>query len=126
MFFIGLACLLSSVFIGYLAIGGNIEVLFKPSEWIIIIGAAIGSYIISNPSNVTKEMLRSLKNLNKKAPHNKEEYLELLAFMFNFFKFAHSNGLVELENHVDNTEKSDLFTTFPIMMKEQDAKEFFL
>lgn len=75
MFFIGLVFLLSSVFIGYLAIGGNIEVLFKPSECIIIIGAAIGSYIISNPPNVVKEMLRSLKNLNKKSPHNNKEYL---------------------------------------------------
>ena len=125
MFFIGLLCLLVSVFVGYLASGGNIEVLFKPSEWIIIIGAAIGSYIISNPPNVTKEMIKSLKILNKKSPHNKSEYLELLVFMFNFFKFSHSNGLVELENHVDNTEKSDLFTSFPIMMKEQDAREFF-
>ena len=89
MFFIGLLCLLVSVFVGYLAIGGNIEVLFKPSEWIIIIGAAIGSYIISNPPNVTKEMIKSLKILNKKSPHNKSEYLELLTFMFNFFKFSH-------------------------------------
>lgn len=125
MFYIGLVCLLSSVFIGYLAIGGNIEVLFKPSEWIIIIGAAIGSYIISNPPNVIKEMLSSLKKLNKKSPHSKKEYLELLSFMFSFFKFSHANGLVELENHIDNTEKSELFNSYPIMHKEKDAQEFF-
>ena len=71
MFFIGLICLLSSVFIGYLAIGGNIYILFKPSEWIIIIGAAIGSYIIANPLNIINDMLKSLKDLTKKAPYNK-------------------------------------------------------
>ena len=125
MFFIGLICLLSSVFIGYLAIGGNIYILFKPSEWIIIIGAAIGSYIIANPLNIINDMLKSLKDLTKKAPYNKDDYLQILTFMFNFFKFSHANGLVELENHIDNTEKSELFKTFPVISERYDVKVFF-
>lgn len=125
MFFIGLLCLLFSVFIGYLAMGGNIHILLKPSEWIMIIGAAIGSYIIANPPDVTKDMLRFLKNLSKKTPFDKNDYLQILTFMFNFFKFSHSNGLVELENHIDNTKKSELFIRFPIINKQYDAKIFF-
>ena len=125
MFFIGLFCLLFSVFVGYLAIGGNIHVLLKPSEWIIIIGAAIGSYIIANPTDVIKDMLKSLKSINKKTPFNKNDYLQVLTFMFNFFKFSHANGLVELENHIDNTEKSELFERFPVINKQPHAKIFF-
>ena len=125
MFFIGLVCLLVLVFVGYLAIGGNILILLKPSEWLIILGAATGSYIIANPLEVSKGMIKSLKDLTKKSPYSKDDYLQILLFMFNFFKFSHSNGLVELENHIDNTDKSELFNNFSIIKKEYDARIFF-
>ncbi|MFQ3307346.1 MAG: chemotaxis protein MotA [Candidatus Midichloriaceae bacterium] len=125
MFFVGLFILLFSVFGGYLAIGGNIAVLFKPSEWLIIVGAAIGSYIIANPPIVRNDMLKSLKNLLKGTPYTKDHYMQVLMFMFNFFKYSHANGIVELENHIDNSEKSEIFNKYDIMIKDQDVNTFF-
>ncbi len=125
MFYIGLAVLFGSVFLGYLAIGGNLMVLLHPSEWVIILGAAIGSYIIANPKTVIVDMFKSLKILNRTSPYTKNDYLELLSFMFGFFKFVHSNGMIEVENHIENPQKSELFTKFKIMKKNSEAITFF-
>ena len=36
MFVLGIICVLGSVIVGYLSIGGNIRVIFQPFEWLII------------------------------------------------------------------------------------------
>ena len=114
-----------SVLIGYLAIGGNISVIFQPFEWMIIVGAAIGSYMIANPPDVSKAMLKSLKKLSKRTPYTKTEYIELLVFMFNFFKIAHTKGPIEIENHIDNPDESELFSKYPVINKSEEALIFF-
>ena len=70
-------------------------------------------------------MLKSLKTLNKKTPYTKNDYMMLLAFMFNFFKFSNSKTPIEIENHIDNPLNSDLFQGFPIMMNADGALPFF-
>ena len=42
------------VFGSYAVMGGHLEVLWQPFEFVIILGAAIGAFIIGNPAPVLK------------------------------------------------------------------------
>ena len=48
-FVIGLIIAIGSVLGGYAALGGHLEVLFQPYEFVIICGAALGIFIVANP-----------------------------------------------------------------------------
>ncbi len=48
-FVIGLIVAIGSVLGGYAALGGHLEVLFQPYEFVIICGAALGIFIVANP-----------------------------------------------------------------------------
>ena len=49
LFVLGLTIVVGSVIGGYLGGGGHLVVLFQPFEFVIIFGAAIGAFVISNP-----------------------------------------------------------------------------
>ncbi|MFA6968613.1 motility-associated protein, partial [Bosea sp. (in: a-proteobacteria)] len=51
---VGTIIVFACVFGSYAAMGGHLEVLWQPFEFVIILGAAIGAFIIGNPGPVLK------------------------------------------------------------------------
>ena len=51
---VGALIVLGCVFGAYMAHGGHIQVVWQPSEMVIIFGAAIGGFIIANPMSIIK------------------------------------------------------------------------
>jgi chemotaxis protein MotA len=101
------------VFGGYMAMGGKLGVLYQPFEAVIIIGAAIGAFIIGNPKSVISQFGGAMGMAFKGSPYKKDDYIELLSMQFQVFKLAKSKGMLALEPHVENPEDSDLFNQFP-------------
>ena len=58
---VGLVVVVGAVIGGYLMAGGELLVLFQPSEFVVIGGAAIGSLIISTPKSVLLGVLAQTK-----------------------------------------------------------------
>ena len=54
-FGIGLVIALGSVIGGYSALGGHLEVLMQPFEFVIICGASLGVFIIGNTFATIKD-----------------------------------------------------------------------
>ncbi len=105
---------------------GNLMVLYQPTEYLIIIGAAIGSFVIGNPSYVIKGALGSIKKAMVNGhPIKKDDYIELITFLYTIFKFMKTKGMLEVEAHIENPEGSDIFTRFPHFMHHHHAVEFF-
>ena len=52
---IGLIVTLGCVLGGYMAMGGHVDVLNQPWEFVIIGGATIGTFLIANPMAVVKD-----------------------------------------------------------------------
>lgn len=111
---------------GFHAMGGNIYILYQPFEYVIIVGAAVGAYIISNPVHVLKETVMGMipgKIKGKK----KGDFLELLSLMYVLLMEASKNGgnnLEKLEKDFDDPESSAIFNKFPNIMKDADAVVF--
>lgn len=124
LFIVGLVIVFGSVVGGYLAGGGHLAVLFQPFELVIILGAALGSFVIANPLPIVTGTLKSFGPLLKGSSLKKESYIELLSMLFCVFKLAKTKGDLALESHVDNPEESPLFSAYPGFMSNHHALEF--
>ena len=122
---IGAAIVFGCVFGGYALNGGHLFVLWQPFEYIIILGAAIGAYVIGNDGNVLKATMKQLPRILKGAKYKKDAYVELLVMLNAVFKLAKAKGAMALEAHVEKPEESQLFQQFPNFLKDHHTLEFF-
>jgi chemotaxis protein MotA len=121
---IGAVVVIASVVGGYMANGGHLEVLFQPFELVIIFGAAIGAFVISNRKPVLGQTIKAITGLIKPERYNKESYLELLSLLYTIFKLAKTKGALALEQHVENSHESALFQRFPKFYGDHHALVF--
>ncbi len=124
-FIIGFFTVIGMVIGGYVLHHGKLEVLFQPTEFMIIGGAAIGSFVIGTPGHAIKDVLKSLKLLLKGPPFKKAHYLELLIMLFATFKLMRSKGMLEMEQHIEHPHDSALFNSYPAFAKSHHAVTFF-
>ncbi len=113
-----------SILGGYVMHHGNLAVLYQPTEFIIIGGAAIGSLVIGTPVKVIKEILKSIPKLFGAGSVNKKTYMELLAMLYNLFSRIRKEGVLAVEADIEDPEKSKFFADYPTIMKNHHAMEF--
>lgn len=122
-FIIGLVIVFGSVLGGYMP-HGNPAILWQPLEYLIILGAGIGAFIIANPKPVIVGTTKHIGRVLKSAPHTKEAYLELLTLLYSLFKLINTKGMLALEEHVENPDESTIFSEYPTFNKNHHAVEF--
>jgi len=105
---IGIVVVFACVLGGYAAMGGKLFVLWQPFEVVIIVGAAIGAFIIGNTKTVIGRTVKCFGDAMKGPKYSKEDYVELLSMMYQVFKLAKGKGMLALEAHVENPEDSDI------------------
>ena len=120
---IGLIVVFASVIGGY-SVHGNLSVLWQPLEFLIIIGALVGAFIISSPKPVLVGTLKAFGTAVKGAQYKQVHYLELLGVLYAVFRLAKSKGDLALEAHVEKPEESALFANFPTFLANHHAVEF--
>jgi chemotaxis protein MotA len=109
---------------GYSALGGKISVLWQPFEAVIIVGAALGGYIIANPPMVLKNTLGTVKKTMRGSAGRKKTYLELLSLLYQLLKLAKQKGNLALETHIEKPEESDVFQQFPSITRNPAVMTF--
>lgn len=124
LFIVGAIVVTVCVLGGYAAAGGHLYVLWQPFEFVIIFGAAIGAYIISNPKTVLARTGAALGALMRGPKYDKAAYLELLSLLYQVFKIAKTRGLLALEQHIEKPEESTLFQQFPKFYSNHHAVVF--
>ncbi len=124
-FIIGFITVIGMVLGGYVMHHGKLSVLYQPSEFMIIGGAAVGAFIIGTPGFLIKEVLKSWGKLLKGPPFKKTDYLELLTMLFATFKMIRSKGMLEMESHIEHPHESALFNSYPKFSKDHHAVTFF-
>ena len=118
---IGLLMVLGSVVTGYLMHHGKLAVLWQPNEFVILGGAGLGSMIMANPLPVIKGVFAQLMGLFKANPFGAKSYAELLQVLYEIFQKARKDGLVGLEAHIEDPEKSDIFSKYPSFSRNHHA-----
>ncbi len=120
--FIGIAVIFITVFGGYVLAGGKMGIILKalPFEMIMIGGAAIGAFILSNDSATVKHSIKDLGKVFKGPKWKPGDYRDLLCLLFELIRIARTNP-VGLEEHVENPHESAVFSRYPKIQKDHDA-----
>jgi chemotaxis protein MotA len=121
---IGAVVVLAAVLGGFMMAGGPLEVLIQVSEFVVIGGATIGMVLISAPMRMLKKMGGKAGGLFKPDPYTKEEYLRLLQSLFELFHVATRDGLINVEQHVENPSKSAIFARNKFLLSNHHAIDF--
>jgi chemotaxis protein MotA len=98
-------------------------VLNQPHEFVIILGSAVGTLVVSTPVKTIKTLVAQLKGVLGARP-GKKEYLDLLTMMFEMFQIAQKQGLLGWEEHINDPGKSSVFQKYAGFLKNHHAVEF--
>jgi chemotaxis protein MotA len=118
---IGFGVVIACVIGGFLLAHGNLSVLFQPTEFLIIGGAAVGGFLISSPMQVVKKVIGAVVGIFTGKTLGKGDYLDALLLLNGIFYKIRQQGLVSIESDVDRPEESPVFNKFPRILKNERA-----
>ncbi|NTU62014.1 MAG: flagellar motor stator protein MotA [Chloroflexi bacterium] len=121
---IGWVLVLGAVLGGFLMVGGHVAALIQPSELITIGGTALGAFFAANNPKVVKATLNALPSLFKGSRFTKALYMDLLSMLYEILAKVRKEGLMSIENDVENPEQSPVFSKYPRISGDHHAMEF--
>lgn len=123
---IGFVVSMLCIFGVFIAHGGNIGVVLKalPFEMTTILGAALGAFLINNQMKVVKAAFKGIAGCFKGSRYTKERYLQLMALLYDLLQKARKEGLMAIEQDVDNPHESAVFQKYPTITADHHVVEF--
>ncbi len=123
---IGYVVALACIFGGFMIAGGNMAVIMKalPLEMLIIGGGALGAFVVNNQPKVLKATMKAIPATLKGSKYTKARYMELLALQYDILQKARKEGLMAIEQDVENPEQSALFKKYPTVGSDHHVVEF--
>src|SRR5688572_4171999 len=121
---IGTVVVLGSVLGGFLGGGSSLLLLWHPLEIIVIIGGALGAFLISNPLKVIKASFVGAIGLLKSSRYGRAEYIQLLKLVYDILVMARRDGVLAIERHIEDPHKSDIFKKYPGVLSDHHVLEF--
>jgi chemotaxis protein MotA len=100
---------------GYIGGGGHPAILYQPFEYIIIVGAAVGALIVASPLQLVKSAVSKATATLKPEPYTKEFYLELMMCFYMLTNKTRKEGLLSLEDLIENPESNPAIFTEKII-----------
>jgi len=118
---IGMIIVTAAVIAGYLMEHGNLFVLFQPAEIVIIFGAAFGSFVVASPPKVLRAVFKAVVSIFNNRHLSKQDYVDALLLLNGIFYKIRQQGLVAVENDIDEPAESPLFNAYPRILKNEKA-----
>jgi chemotaxis protein MotA len=122
---IGILVVFGAVVGGYLIEHGSIRVLLQPAELLIIGGAGIGTVLIANPLHILKQIAGGITGVFRGSPFTKQRYLDSLKTMYDLLNKARREGLMALENDIEEPSKSAILTKNPSFLADHHIRDYF-
>ncbi|SPJ24650.1 flagellar motor stator protein MotA [Palleronia abyssalis] len=121
---VGVVVVFVMVFGGYLAAGGKLGIILTslPFEMTMIMGAAVGAFLLSNDGATVKHTLKDIKKVFKGVKWKPEDYSDLLCLLFELIRMAKSDPLA-VETHIENPAESSIFGAYPKIQGDSEAVE---
>ncbi len=119
-FVVTMGCLLG----GFMAMGGHVDVLWQPWEYVIIGGSAIGIFVIANPMKVIKDAGKATVEALKESVPKQRDYLDVLGVLYGLMRELRGKSRNEAEAHIDEPENSPIFQAFPKVLANAELTHF--
>ncbi|MDH2326527.1 flagellar motor stator protein MotA [Cereibacter sp. SYSU M97828] len=121
---IGIAVIFIMVFGGYMLAGGKMGIIMKalPFEMIMIGGAALGAFLLSNDLATVKATGKDIAKVFKGPKWKGQDYQDLLCLLFELVRVARSSPIA-LEEHIENPHDSAIFGKYPKIRDDHEAAD---
>ncbi len=123
---IGCMVVLGAVIGGFMMSGGHVGALLHISEFIVIGGAAFGALIVMSPKKVLIDIFKGLLMTLKGSPYNRSSYEQLLKALYEIFMLARRDGMIALEDHVNNPAQSSILSKYPSLVNNHEGIAFMI
>lgn len=120
----GCIFVLVAVLTGFSMAGGHMGALLHLSEFVTIGGASLGALIVMSPKKVLGDLVRSVIQVIKGSPYNKQTYIELFGLLGEIARTVRRDGILALESVITNPHESPLLAKYPRIHKNHHAVEF--
>ena len=119
---VGIAIVFVMVFGGYLLAGGKMGIIMKslPFEMIMIGGAALGAFVLSNDLASIKQTAKSLIRAFKGPKWKHQDYSDMLCLLFELIRVSRE-GPVAIEPHIETPAESEIFGRYPKIQTDKEA-----
>ena len=124
MVVIGWALALAGIFGGFAAAGGHLAALLQPLELVMIGGGAVGAFVAANTMHGIKHTVGGLVSCFKGSKYSRAFYMELLGLLYEILAKIRKEGLMSLENDVEEPDKSPIFAKYPTIAADHHLVEF--
>lgn len=110
--------------IGTYAVHGSLAALWVPMEYLAIIGLTLGGFLGGNGMRAVKATFGGLSKVFKGSGYNKAVYIEVLAMLYEILGKVRKEGLMSIENDIENPDSSPIFSKYPKFQHDHHAMEF--
>lgn len=93
-----------------------------PFEMIMIGGAAVGAFLVSNDLASVKHTVKDMGKVFKGVTWKPADYRDLLCLLFELIRLARANP-IGLEEHIENPDGSAIFSKYPKIQHNHEAVE---
>lgn len=121
---LGLVVMLGCMLGGYVAMGGHVDVLWQPWEFVIILGTSLGTFIVANSMKVIKDTGKGFGEAFGKGPPSGREYLDVMGLLYSLMRELRSKPRNEVEKHIDMPEESSIFQKFGSVLANKELTTF--
>ena len=121
---VGLVIVLVAVLGGFTLAGGHVAALLVPAEYLVICGVAIGSTLAATPRSTLVAIVVKIKQVLGGNRFTPQLYLDGLKLLYELFQLARRDGLVALESHIEEPEKSAVFGRYPAVLAHHHSVDF--
>ncbi len=121
---VGYIVVLGMVFGGYVLHGGQLRIMWQPTEYMVIFGAAAGAILVMSPMSVVKMMVSMSIKALVGGGITKQNYLDLLQLLFRLFQVFRKDGPQAVEKHIEDPMNSEIFKSYPSFLKNHHAVDF--
>jgi chemotaxis protein MotA len=109
---------------GFVLEGGHILALWHPTEILIIVGAAFGAFMTSNPPKTVKVAFAQALSIQKGPRYTRDDYVLLLKLIYDILMKVRKEGLLAIEADLEKPEESKLFQQYPVVLSDHHMVVF--
>jgi chemotaxis protein MotA len=121
---LGVVITVAALLGGFSAMGGHLNVLMQPWEFVIIFGTAMGTFIVANPWKIVVDTGVATFQAVVGAVPGERYYLDLLGALHALMRELRSKGRNEVEVHIDDPSSSEIFKAFPNVLADPSLLQF--
>jgi chemotaxis protein MotA len=117
---ISLGCMLG----GFMAMGGHVGVIWQPWEFVIILGASLGTFVVANPIKTIKDTGAGIVEAVKGVAPTHRHYIEVLGILYALMRELRGKSRSEVEGHFDKPTESPIFQKFTTVSANEELTQF--